>query len=44
MYIGEILKYLIWPGFILVSWFAVKYTLSLYEGRNTGKETSEEKE
>jgi hypothetical protein len=42
MYISEILKYLIWPGFILVSWFAVKFALSLYEGRNAGKETTEE--
>lgn len=42
MYIDEILKYLIWPGFILVSWFAVRFTLSLYEARNAGKETTED--
>jgi hypothetical protein len=42
MYTGEILKYLIWPAFILVSWFAVKFALSLYEGRDTGNETSQE--
>jgi hypothetical protein len=41
MYIIEILKYLIWPGFILVSWFAVKFALSLYEGSEPGKETAE---
>jgi len=42
MYIGEILKYLIWPAFIVVSWFAVKFALSLYESRNTDKEKAEE--
>jgi hypothetical protein len=38
MYISEILQYLIWPGFILVSWFAVKYALSLYEGKEQERE------
>jgi hypothetical protein len=42
MYISEILKYLIWPGFILVSWFAVKFALSLYEGTGPVKETPED--
>jgi hypothetical protein len=31
MYISEILQYLIWPGFIILSWYAVKYALSGYE-------------
>jgi hypothetical protein len=39
MYISEILKYLIWPAFIVVSWLAVKYALSLYEGKEPVKET-----
>jgi hypothetical protein len=31
MYIDEILEYLIWPGFILLSWVVIKYALSVYE-------------
>jgi hypothetical protein len=31
MYISEILQYLIWPGFILLSWFAIKFALAVYE-------------
>jgi hypothetical protein len=31
MYIKQILEYLIWPGVILLSWFAIKYALSYYE-------------
>jgi hypothetical protein len=31
MYISEILQYLIWPAFIVLSWFAVKLALSVYE-------------
>ncbi len=31
MYISEILEYLIWPVFILISWFSIKYALSVYE-------------
>jgi hypothetical protein len=42
MYINEILKYLIWPGFILVSWFAVKFALSLYEATDQKKEAAED--
>jgi hypothetical protein len=30
MYISQILEYLIWPGFIVLSWFAVKFALSVY--------------
>jgi len=33
MYISEILEYLIWPAFILVSWFIIWFALSAYEKR-----------
>jgi hypothetical protein len=38
MYISEILQYLIWPGFIVLSWFAIKYALSVYEKKFPEKE------
>jgi hypothetical protein len=38
MYISKILEYLIWPGFILLSWFFLKFALSLYEKRFPEKE------
>jgi len=38
MYISEILEYLIWPGIILVSWFAIKIALSFYEKKFPEKE------
>jgi hypothetical protein len=31
MYISEILQYLIWPGFIILNWFVIKFTLAAYE-------------
>lgn len=31
MYITGILQYLIWPVFIVVSWFIIKAALALYE-------------
>jgi hypothetical protein len=31
MYITGILQYLIWPAFILISWFIIKAGLSYYE-------------
>jgi hypothetical protein len=31
MYIKEILTYLVWPVFILVSWIIIKSALILYE-------------
>jgi len=31
MYISQILQYLIWPAFILLSWVVIKYALSAYE-------------
>jgi hypothetical protein len=38
MYISEILQYLIWPAFILLCWFAIKYALSVYEKKFSEKE------
>jgi len=38
MYISEILQYLIWPAFIIVSWFAVRLALSYYERKFPEKE------
>lgn len=31
MYLTGILMYLIWPAFILLSWFAIKSALNFYE-------------
>jgi hypothetical protein len=31
MYTAEILQYLIWPAFIALSWFAVRFALSAWE-------------
>jgi hypothetical protein len=38
MYISEILEYLIWPGFILIAWFSVRFALSAYEKKFPEKE------
>jgi hypothetical protein len=38
MYIGGILEYLIWPGFILIAWLCVKFALSVYEKKFSGEE------
>jgi hypothetical protein len=38
MYITGILQYLIWPAFIVVSWFLIKAGLSYYEKRFPVKE------
>jgi hypothetical protein len=37
MYITGILQYLIWPAFILLSWFAVRLALNLYEKKFPGE-------
>ena len=38
MYIKEILTYMVWPVFILVSWIIIKSALILYEKKfGTGK-------
>jgi hypothetical protein len=31
MYLNEILQYLIWPAFIIISWLSIKFALSVYE-------------
>lgn len=31
MYTGEIIQYLIWPAFIILSWYAVRYALAAWE-------------
>lgn len=38
MYTNEIIQYLIWPAFILVSWFIIKYALTAYEKKFSEKE------
>jgi hypothetical protein len=40
MYIGAILEYLIWPGFIFVSWLVIKFSLAAYEKKFPVKEES----
>jgi hypothetical protein len=42
MYISEILQYLIWPGFIILCWFVIKFALSAYEKKFPGKEETTE--
>jgi hypothetical protein len=41
MYLSEIFEFLIWPAFILLSWFAIKFALSLYEKKFPEKEEGE---
>jgi hypothetical protein len=31
MYISGIIQYLIWPVFILLNWYIIKYALTVYE-------------
>jgi hypothetical protein len=38
MYISEIIQYLIWPAFIIITWFIIKTALAYYEKRFSGKE------
>jgi hypothetical protein len=38
MYISGILEYLIWPGFILLAWFCVKFALAAYEKKFSEEE------
>lgn len=30
MYFNEILRYLMWPGLIIITWFIIKYLLQLF--------------
>lgn len=41
MYITEILEYLIWPAFIVLCWFAIKFALSYYESKFPEKKDAE---
>jgi hypothetical protein len=43
MYLNEILQYLIWPAFILVSWSAIEFALIFYEKKFQEKEETSEK-
>jgi hypothetical protein len=36
MYINEILGYLLWPAFILVSWLVLRMALGAYEKKFPG--------
>jgi hypothetical protein len=38
MYITGILQYLIWPAFIIVSWFIIKAGLDYYEKKFPAEE------
>jgi len=38
MYIKEILEYLIWPVFIIISWLVIKFSLAAYEKKFPSKE------
>lgn len=38
MYIAEILQYMIWPAFILISWLIIKAGLDYYEKKFPAKE------
>jgi len=38
MYITQFLEYLIWPAFIMISWFMVKYALAVYDKKFPDKE------
>ncbi|MGD0581933.1 MAG: hypothetical protein ABR974_03180 [Bacteroidales bacterium] len=38
MYINQILTYLVWPVFILVSWIIIKSAVVLYDRKFAAKE------
>jgi hypothetical protein len=38
MYITELLTYMIWPAFIVISWLTVKFVLSAYDKKYPGQE------
>jgi hypothetical protein len=38
MYTTEILQYLIWPGFIILAWFVIKFVLAAWERKFPEKE------
>lgn len=37
MYITGILMYLVWPAFIFISWYAVRFALDQYEKKFPGE-------
>ncbi|MGA1976268.1 MAG: hypothetical protein ABSG89_00275 [Bacteroidales bacterium] len=36
MYISQIIHYLLWPVLIIISWFAIRIAVSLYEKKFPG--------
>lgn len=42
MYIEQILQYLIWPVFIVISWVTIKFALSRYEKKFPEREEPNE--
>jgi len=42
MYFNQILTYLVWPVFILVSWIIIRSAVTLYERRSAEAEESGE--
>ena len=42
MYINQILTYLVWPVFILVSWIIIRSAVTLYERSSAEAEKSGE--
>jgi hypothetical protein len=38
MYIAEILQYLIWPAFIIISWLIIKGAVEFYEKKFPARE------
>jgi hypothetical protein len=42
MYINQILTYLVWPVFILVSWFIIRSAVILYEKKYSEAEKAKE--
>jgi len=38
MYLTQFLSYLVWPAFIVISWFTVKLALSVYDKKFPVKE------
>lgn len=41
MYLTGILEYLIWPAFILIAWFLVRFALSAYDKKYPGQKQTD---
>jgi hypothetical protein len=39
MYIIQLLKYMIWPVFIVICWFTIRFALSVYEKKLSDDES-----